>query len=360
MTSVLHIISGLGVGGAEGMLFQIASGLTARGHRQHVVSLTGRGPIAVRLEAAGVDTSYFDLRRFPGMASGAFKLMRLVHEVKPDVIQGWMYHGDLGATFAQAVAKKAFRPKLAWGVRCSDMDLARNARIIALSARLSSRPDVVVANSHAGAEVHRVRGYRPRRLEIIPNGIDTARFRPDPQQRAEVRAELGLDPSARVAIHVARVDPMKDHTSFLEAVRRAPDVCALLVGEGTEALDLPSNMRALGRRSDIPRLLAAADMIVSSSAFGEGFSNALAEGMSTGLAPIGTDAGDTALIVGGTGTVVPSRDPAALAEAMQALAMLDGYTLATRGAAARARIVEHYDLVQAIDRFEALYRSLTV
>jgi glycosyltransferase involved in cell wall biosynthesis len=117
-------------------------------------------------------------------------------------------------------------------------------------------------------------------------------------------------------------------------------------------------VRALGRRSDIPRLLAAADMVISSSAFGEGFSNALAEGMSAGLAPVATDAGDSGLIVGDTGPVVPARDPAALAAAMTALAALDGYTLTKRGAAARARIIEHYRLPLAISRFEELYRSL--
>ncbi len=357
MTSVLHVISGLGVGGAENMLFQIAGRLRDRGHPQHIVSLTGRGPLADRLTEAGMDVSCVNLKSLTGAPRGVAELIRLVRRVNPDVIQGWMYHGDLMATLLHAFAPGK-QCRLAWGVRCSDMDMDRHARVIAIAARLSHRPDVIVANSEAGARTHVARGYRPRRLEIIPNGVDTEGFRRDGAVRAEVRAELGLEPARRLAIHVARVDPMKDHGSFLAALRDLPDVTGVLIGEGTQQLDLPPNALALGRRGDVARLLAAADLIVSSSAFGEGFSNALAEGMSTGLVPVATDVGDARVIVGEAGLVVPPRDAGALRRAIRTLADLDGYTLATRGAAARARIIEQFGLARAIDRFETLYGSL--
>src|SRR5690606_18204571 len=136
--------------------------------------------------------------------------------------------------------------------------------LIRVGARLSGRPDVIVANSTAGVRAHLAHGYRPRRLEVIPNGIDTDRFRPDPAARADLRAALGLAPDARVAIHVARVDPMKDHASLLDAFRNLPEVALLLVGSGTQRLSLPPNAQALGRRDDVAALLSAADIIVSS------------------------------------------------------------------------------------------------
>lgn len=358
MTSVLHIISGLGVGGAETMLLQVAQGLSARGHAQHVLSVTGTGPMAARIEDAGVPVTAIDLRSLAGKAAAAVTLPRLVRRLRPDIIQGWMYHGDITATLAQALAPRSQRPRLAWGIRCSDMDLARNARLIRLCSWLSERPDVVVANSRVGADIHMARGYTPQRLEVIANGIDSTLYRPDAPSRADVRAELGLDSSRRIALHVARVDPMKDQATFLTALRQQPEITGVLVGKGTKDLDLPANAIALGRRMDVPRLLASADMIVSSSAFGEGFSNALAEGMSAGLIPVTTDVGDAREIVGDTGTVVAPSDAAALAVAMGEIADLDGYTLARRGAAARTRIMSHFAIDQAVDRFEALYLSL--
>jgi glycosyltransferase involved in cell wall biosynthesis len=358
MTSTLHIISGLGVGGAEGMLLQVAAGLAKRGHSQHVVSLTGRGALADRIEEAGVATTCLDLHSIGGAAKALVTLPALVRRLQPDVIQGWMYHGDLAATFAQKTGGPSRNRRLAWGVRCSNMDLARNARIIRLSARLSDRPDVVVANSDSGARTHLARGYRPRRLEVIPNGVDTKLYCPDPQRRTEVRDDLRIESSARVVVMVARVDPMKDHGAFLDAMRQLPDVTGLLVGAGTQDLDLPPNVQALGRRMDVARIVTAADIIVSSSAFGEGFSNALAEGMSAGLVPVATDVGDARIIVGDTGTVVQPGDARALAKAIGEVASLDGYSLTRRGASARARMSAEFSIDQAVDRFEALYASL--
>ncbi|GGE34992.1 glycosyl transferase [Agaricicola taiwanensis] len=358
MTSVLHVISGLGVGGAEGMLHQAASRLAAKGHRQHVVSLTGRGPVADLIEEAGVPVTCFDLRSIGGKLSTLPKLVKLVRAVKPEIIQGWMYHGDLGATFAHLLSGSRGSRRLSWGIRCSNMDMERNAAVIGLCARLSPRADVIVANSGVGAQTHLQRGYRPKRLEIIPNGVDTVGYCPNLQRRSEVRANLGIDPSVRLAVHVARVDPMKDHASFLAAMHSLPQVTGILIGAGTRDLDLPPNVLALGRRMDVPALLPAADIIVSSSAFGEGFSNALAEGMSCGLVPVATDVGDARMIVGDSGVVVPPSDPVALARAIDEVAGLNGYTLARRGAAARARVVTEFSIEKTVTRFEALYGSL--
>ena len=355
MTRILHVVSGLGVGGAETVLTRLASALAARGMAQHVVSLSGTAPLAARLEAACVPLTRLDLARPAGLAVALPRLIGLTRRFRPDIIQGWMYHGDIVSTLVHWATPGRRNRRLMWGIRCSNMDLDRHVWLIRTEATLSRLPDIIVANSVAGADVHLAHKYRPRRLEIIANGIDTERFRPDAAQREAQRKTLGIAPDQRVAINVARVDPMKDQAGLLAAVRQLPDLPLLLVGAGTEALELPANIRALGVRDDIPALLNAADIIVSSSAFGEGFSNALAEGMSAGLVPVATDVGDARLIVGETGTVVPPGDPNALRDALGAVLALTDDMFAERGAAARARIVGEFGIDRMVDHFAALY-----
>jgi glycosyltransferase involved in cell wall biosynthesis len=273
-----------------------------------------------------------------------------------------MYHGDIVAWLALALSGQRARTRLVWSIRCSDLDFrhysTRLRLIVRACAILSGRPDVVTANSEAGMRSHRALGYQPRRSEILPNGFDTVAFRPDADARSCVRHELGIAQDAILLAHVARVDPMKDHPGFLAAMTTLPDVRALVVGLGTDLLKPAPNLHLLGRRADVARLFAAADFVVSSSAFGEGFSNVLAEGMACGLPAIATDVGDARLIVGDTGLIVPPRDPSALATAIKALAAEPVEHRRQRSARARARIASHFSIGQGQQRFAELYDSL--
>jgi glycosyltransferase involved in cell wall biosynthesis len=273
-----------------------------------------------------------------------------------------MYHADLAATLALYWSGRRRETKLIWGLRCSDMDTRRYGlrlrAVIRGCAALSSTPDAIVSNSRAGKTYHTQLGYPERRFTLIPNGIDTDHFQPRPETRIAVRSELGILPDEFVIAHVARVDPMKDHQSFLEAVRSLNGgVKALLIGQGTENLPaIPGTFR-LGRREDVSRLLCAADLVVSSSAFGEGFSNAIAEGMAAGLPAVATDTGDAKQLVGDTGIVVPPRNPAALASAISRLFHGEDRELQARSTAARRRIVEHFSLDRAVSAFRSLYKG---
>jgi glycosyltransferase involved in cell wall biosynthesis len=108
----------------------------------------------------------------------------------------------------------------------------------------------------------------------------------------------------------------------------------------------------------VARWFAAADFVVSSSRFGEGFSNVLAEGMACGLPAVATDVGDAKLIVGDTGIVVPPESPDALAAAIRRLAAESAPMRAERGSKARARIVENFAMPHAVQRYVDLYESL--
>jgi glycosyltransferase involved in cell wall biosynthesis len=352
---ILHIISGLSIGGAEATLVQVAAALQARGLPQHVVSVSNLDGNVPELKSRGIDVTMLGMSSLTDVPMGVARLVGLIGRLDARVVQGWMYHGNIVAALAHRIAFRRKQRRLYWNLRASNMDAARYDRIIRLGAWLSRWPDLIIANSQAGAEFHFGRGYHPRRLEVIGNGIDTQKFRPDRDARAALRAEFGIPMDAVVAIHAARVDPMKDHATMLAALAAAPQVVGLLVGAGTEELTMPPNVRALGLRRDLTRLYASADLVLSSSAFGEGFSNAIAEGMSAGLVPIATNVGDARDIVGETGRLVAPGDAAALAAAIAAEAAVPADDRAARGLHARERIVERFPLSRTINNYARLY-----
>ena len=357
MSGTLHVITGLGIGGAETMLAQVAGALHERGLPQHVVSLRDHGPMAGLLEEKGVPVTAFNAISWTRAPACAIRLARLVNRMRPDVIQGWMYHGNVAAALAHRMAPGGARRRLYWNLRASRMDTERYGGIIGWNARLSAWPDLVISNSRAGMDYHVSCGFAPRRSMVIPNGIDTAKYRPDPEARREVRAELGIAEDAVVAIKTARVDAMKDHETFLAAMALNPDIQGLLAGRDTRKLTLPPNVTALGLRDDVARLCAASDIVVCSSAFGEGFSNALSEGMSAGLVPVATDVGDAAMIVADTGRIVAPRDPGALAREIAGEAARPPAELRKRGLRARERIVRNFTLERIVGMYREIYEN---
>ncbi len=356
----MHVVTGLGVGGAERMLARLVLAPRTDPIETIVVSLLDAGGVADTIRAGGVPVAALGMR--PGRLSpaGIWRLARLIRRHAPDVVQGWMYHADLCALAALALSGRRRRTRLYWGIRCSDLDLSRYSRVlravIGLCARLSPLPDGVMANSQAGLAHHLALGYRPRLAGVIANGVDCGVFRPSSTARERLRRSLGLDAGRVVAILPARLDPMKDHGSFLAALDQVPEVTGVAVGTGTETLPERDNLRSLGCRDDMPDLLAAADIVVSSSAYGEGFCNALAEGMAAGLPAVATRTGDSQDIVGEAGIVVPPKDPAALAVALRTLAADDGLRHRL-GAQARARIETRFSLGQAVAAFDRLHRD---
>ena len=365
---IVYVTAGLGGGGAEAMLTRL---VTAQPSVADVITVVSLLPAEAhianqhveRLRAGGATVVDLDFRHAGGVAAGLFKLARLIAETKPEIVQGWMYHGDLAALIALAMSGRRRQTRLVWSIRCSALDLSRDGiglrAVVKACTLLSRRPDLVTANSAAGLASHLRLGYRPRRAEVTLNGIDVDEFKPDAAARRAVRTELGIPDDAIVLAHVARVDRMKDHGGFLAAMAELPEFHALLIGAGTENLPAAGNIFRLGRRRDVARLTAAADFVVSSSSFGEGFSNVLAEGMACGLPAIATDVGDAALIVGDGGLIVPPGNPAALAAAIRSLAREPAAARAERGARARARIVENFAMSRALARYAELYASLT-
>lgn len=358
---VMHVITGLGTGGAESMLSALVLARTAVGPPDRVVSLVPGGATRRRLSSAGVESTDLGMARRKPDPRGIWRLAKLIENEEPDIVHSWMYHADLVCLFALHASGRRRQTRLYWSLRCSDLDLrcyGLGTRLtVAACARLSRWPDGIIANAKSGRAAHRELGYWPRAFNVIENGIDTDRFFPNPKAGAQIRETLGIASDVPLVAFPARMDPMKDHKTFLTALERLPQVYALAIGEGTETLPDQPRLLRLGRRDDMPDLLAACDIVASSSAFGEGFSNAIGEGMATELIPVATDVGDARRIVGYTGVVVPRRAPELLATAIASVLAQPETTRERSRRRARARVIKEFSLSRAVDAYDELYRN---
>jgi glycosyltransferase involved in cell wall biosynthesis len=365
MTTILHLITGLEIGGAERMLTHLVTQTDRRYFTSVVVSLTDGGAMEPILADAGVALETLQIQRGIVDPRGLTRLVRVLRKRRPDVLQTWLYHADLLGLFVRQLRDP---PSLLWNIRCSESVGSGAVRF--LLSRCSAVPDGVVVNSLAGQRFHQRLGYRPRRWVHIPNGFDTRALRPDPAARSRLRAELDLDEAAIVIGLAARYHPMKDHANFLAAAARLtekrPELRFLLIGSGMDLSNRPlvkaicehglmSRVRLLGAREDMGALYPGLDIATLSSAFGEGFPNVLGEAMCCGVPCVATCSGDSAEILGPTGVVVPPRDPAALADGWDRLISLDVDERRAIGAKARERIVRNFDLPVIVKRYEALY-----
>jgi glycosyltransferase involved in cell wall biosynthesis len=370
---VVHIITGLNVGGAEKMLAKLLVALSGR-FDAHVISLTNEGPIAAEIRRAGVKVYALNIAGARSALGGFFRLVRVLRSWDPDVVHTWMYHSDLiGGAAARVARVKA----VAWNIRNGDLSSATKLTtrgVVRLCATFSHVvPKTVVCCSEAARLVHEQIGYDRGKFTVIPNGFDLQRFKPDGQARLDVRRELGIPRDAPLIGLIARFDPQKDHRLFCEAAgklqARRPGVHYLLAGtridaaneqlvEWLSAAGIADVTRLLGERSDVPRLTAALDIATCCSAWGESFPNTLGEAAACGVPCVTTDVGDAAAIVGEFGWVVPRRDAGALASAWDAALGCSPQERQRLGHEARARLCANFEIGAVAERYAELYEAL--
>lgn len=353
------------------MLFKLCSRLDRRRFAPSVISLSDKGAIGLRIEALGIPVYTLGMRPSRPSLAGLFRLSKLVSTLRPNLIQGWMYHGNLAASLA------AGSKPVVWGIRQSlyglDKERVLTRWVIRLGAVVSRYSHAIVYNSHTSARQHEAFGFDASRSRTIPNGFDTEVFNLDENARVGIRQELGLSANVVLIGLVGRYHPMKDHRTFLNAVallgKEFPEAHFLLAGREVDAdnpalgamlveFELGDRVFLLGERKDIPQLNAALDIASSASAWGEGFANVIGEAMSCGVPCVVTDVGDSAWIVGDTGRVVPPRDPVALATAWMSLIALSRDERQTLGILARQRVIEKFSLGSVVKQYEDLYESL--
>ncbi|QBQ53198.1 glycosyltransferase [Nitrosococcus wardiae] len=378
MVNTVHIITGLDVGGAEKALFRLLAKRTAPYFNPSVISLLEKGVVGHQLQSLGIPVYSLGMRRgLPGPRA-LIRLCGLLKKLAPDLIQGWMYHGNLAAT--AATSSLGLEIPVLWNIRQSLYELSKERRltrgVIYGGAWLSGRPRLILYNSKTSAFQHEAIGFKPEKTRIIPNGFDCTEYQPDRIRRKQVRRELAISPPTVLIGLIARYHPMKDHANFLRAAAElirggaGMRVAFLLAGRGIDPsngsliklirqLDLSSKVILLGERQDVPRLMPALDIATVASAWGEGFPNVLGEAMACGIPCVATDVGDSAYLIGGMGKVVPPRDFRALAAAWQNLIAAGVKGRKQWGDKARGRIIEHFNLSEIVRQYEKLYLEVT-
>ncbi len=363
--TILHVITDLGSGGAEAMLTRLVTACNKIADpRQIVVSLVEGGVYGDALRDAGIEAHCLRLHSFWHLPAALYRLIRLMRREQPSVVITWLYHADLIGIVA-AITSGLGPRRVVWNLRCSNIDLSNYHRttrwIVTLLVLLSPLPWGVAANSRAGKRAHEALGYRPRRWIYLPNGLDPNEWRHCPRSRSEVRAELGLSETAEVVGMVARLDLQKDHATFLSAAEllmaRHPETRFLLIGRDTETVPPREWLLAMGERNDVPRLMSALDIAVLCSAYGEGSPNAIMEAMAAELPCVVTDVGDAPRLIGGSGIVVPSGDPQALAEAISVLISEGSDKRIRRGRRARKMVFRKHEIEGAVQRYRQLWET---
>ncbi|HYG66952.1 MAG TPA: glycosyltransferase, partial [Anaeromyxobacteraceae bacterium] len=364
---ILFAVRGLNVGGAQRQLVTLARGLHRNGHDVSVATFYGGGAFEEELRSEGIVVHQLAKRGRWDVALPVARLARLARLRRPHVLHAYMSLANLAAAVVKPVIPGI---KVVWGIRSSMRDLraydwvARTGtKVEAASSRWA---DAIIVNSQAARTQAIASGMPDARIVVVPNGIDCERFRPAPELRAEQRRRWGVPEDEPLVGMIARLDPVKDHATFLAAASRIAstreDVRFVCVGDGSgpyrrtleqlaSELGLARRVIWSGERAVTKETYSALDLAVLSSSPGESFPNVVGEAMACGVPCVVSDSGDAPLVVADTGTVVPPGRPEALAAGIAKLLERARVDPALRSRA-RARIEQQFSVPLLVSRTE--------
>jgi len=375
---ILFFIGGLGTGGAERQIAQLSDGLARRGHAVTVATIFPGGQNWEWLQKQGSTSllSLFDKKAASfiviawQLALAVIRLRKIIYRERITFTYSALYLSNVIAWLAVLGMRHVY---LIMGIRASNLESNwKRAIPFHICRMVSFSVPILIANSTAGLKFHEDKGYKSKIHYVIPNGININRFKFDAKERDRLRLEWGIGNQVKLIGMVGRLDPMKDHSTFLRAAaivaQKRNDVRFVCVGDGkemyrtelhrlSEELGLTNSVIWAGDRHDMHNIYSALDIATSSSAYGEGFPNCVGEAMACGVPCVVTDVGDSAQIVNDTGIVVKPKRPEQLAEALLQIVSLNNIQRNTMGKAARSRIENKFSVTSAVMATEdALFR----
>lgn len=356
---LFFLIRSLEVGGAERQLVTLVKALYVNGLPCTVVTFYNNGLFANELQQFGVRIISLNKCGRWDLLPFLWRLYRILRSEKPMILHSYLTVANILTVFFKFFLSDM---KVVWGVRASNMDYSYYDMLSRLTwwmeCKLSRFADCIICNSRTGRDYAIEHGFHQEKMYVIFNGIDTEKFKLDCTAREHIRSKWNVHPHEKLIGLVARLDPMKDHPTFLRAaallMEQRSDIRFVCVGEGpadykmqllslASELGLQEKLIWAGTHSDMPSIYNAFDIACSSS-FGEGFSNAIAEAMACGVPSIATDVGDSGLIVGNFGLIVPPHDVASLAVAINQLLTIPCEEFAQMKIGAREHIQKHFSI----------------
>lgn len=369
--TVIHLIGSLEIGGAEVMLSKLLSAADQRGFNLLVISLTGAGTgtLGEKLRERSVPVYCLNMRKYSPLKA-LLLYIKLVKQVKPDIVQAWMYHANV-----LAMAMRPFLPRhsVYFNIRHNLSDTKHEKVLtrfmIKLNAWLSSFAEGVINNSLDSQLQHERIGFCKKNKIHIANGFDSSIFKPNKALYDQFRIDYRLPVNAKIVGMIARFHSVKNHRGFLEAAKtileeyqhevfflmggRECDEHNALLKKWTEPLILKERVLLLGE-VDSSKVMPVLDVYLSAS-LSEGFPNVIGEAMACGVPCVATDVGDTRHIVEGYGKIVQKQEIGQLAEGVISILNLSQPELNQLGRKCRQQIEEKYPIQKIVRQYEKIY-----
>lgn len=374
---VVHIITCLETSGTTLMLYKLLAHTDRSQFEPVVISLDGEAELSNRIRAHGITVHSLDMSSNLTVGWQIFKLAHLLRSLKPDLIQGWMYHGNLAASLANLSLGNRY--PIIWNIQQTLYDIRQASRttrwVIELTAKRSNTAARILYNAYLSAEQHAAIGYSDQHTLVIPNGFDTQLFSPNAYSRDNIRQTLGIPADALVIGMFTHYHPQKNHALFIEAARlllqHQKNVHFILAGrditpDNPELMPLlqripaSHNLHLLGERKDIPNLLNALDIYSLTSSACAGFPNSIGEAMACGIPCIATDIGDLPRIIDNTGRTLQVQEatPSALAFAWLEWINAGAAWRKELGLRALQRIQRYYNIQSITEQYQNTYKEL--
>lgn len=374
--NVVFVVTSLGTGGAQMMLYKMLTRLDRNRFCPTVVTLIPGGVYLDRINDLQVPIYDLGMRQGMPNLSSVNKLRKILKEVRPKVVQGWMYHGNFLASVANKLSLSG--AVVFWSVHQSlasiKAEKAALAALIRVTAFLSRSVKTVVFSAEIGQQQHIRVGYCGNNTVAIRDNFDLCAFRPD-ESSLQLRMSLSLPDDAILIGSVARYAPMKDHANLVAAAgiiaKEFPNVHFILIGPGVDGenallaeqiaeLEISDRVHLMGERHDVVKIFSDIDIFTLSSAFSESFPNVLGEAMCCHVPCVTTDVGDAHAIVGDVGIVVPPKNPSALADGLRKFIGMSSEQRRERGRLSRLHIENSFNIDgenSFVSQYERLYEE---
>ncbi|MED6316137.1 MAG: glycosyltransferase [Pseudomonadota bacterium] len=358
---ILFVITGLGMGGAEHVVSNLADELVKRNHEVKIAYLTGE--VLVAPKSSEVEVVPIGVNSAKDFAKAYIKLRSLVKDFKPDVVHSHMFHSNILSRLLRLTANI---PKVVNTAHSNN----EGGKSRMLAYRLTDRLADISTNVSKDAVESYIakKATKPNRMIPIPNGIDTNKFSFSSIDRARLRKELNIE-NEKMILCVGRLDKPKDYPNLFSAIvllkESRQDFKVFIVGAGPlkkelegriEILNIKDYVSFLGMRRDVNDLMSASDVYVMSSEW-EGFGLVVAEAMACERLVVATDCGGVGEVVGSNGFLIEPKNSTLLAQELNKALNLDEDERASIGKAARSHIIKNFSLDTNVNYYLNLYEQ---